>query len=316
MYSPSRNANANAPDKQPLAIGDSAQLDSLVLSTELKVQVNPQTGIRISGLQSTILEPRSSPVDMVQESTNAEGTNSQQESTTLGETTFHPFLRLPTELRLKIWKLTLPISTTFSINGQVCESSEVPITALLRACFESWEVYMTEFPSAIPFRVWYCIDWYDGKDPVQEVVFGQLHFGPKDAFFIDHNDMFAMILDRSFWRVLKQQGWTKDVKTLCMEFGAYLEFEISKFIAILVHFTGLEKIVAYTSYGPTFAKITEDEDGCDRYTDSIPAFEPVERPNEDDEEDLDEEVFIDVTLPEVAVLIVVGDEVADLLVGE
>lgn len=59
--------------------------------------------------------------------------------------------------------------------------------------------------------------------------------------------MYQMVKNRPFWRVLKGQDWTKDVKTLCIELGSYLGIEIPKFIAILVHFTGLEKVAIFSN---------------------------------------------------------------------
>ncbi|KAF8865010.1 hypothetical protein BDZ45DRAFT_736650 [Acephala macrosclerotiorum] len=271
------NTKITTEHQQPMA-----QFNSVLLTTVPDVQGNPEVDLPKSSDQPIFAQPNNPPTSVQSKDTIEPGTelriNSQGETTTRSDqqvrgkplVTFHPFPRLPTELRLKIWKFALPPPTTFSLNGYVEQSPSLPLffeerqstfvptskptraVAFLRASFESREVYMSEFPSVLPFRVWgnfqqYSMDWHDDRDPIPDLTFGQLRFGSQDAFFVNEDDMWGMILNRSFWRALKQQGWTKDVKTLSIDLISYLGLEIPKFIAILVHFTGLEMVVVFSN---------------------------------------------------------------------
>ncbi|KAF8847473.1 hypothetical protein BDZ45DRAFT_754864 [Acephala macrosclerotiorum] len=172
---------------------------------------------------------------------------------------FHPFPRLPIELRLAIWKFASPTPATLYMTAYADDYSPLPFwfeptkepkrsTALLRACHESREAYLLEFPSALPILMTNDWDahmhawWTDrGNWPTttkwSECV---MRFGPKDTIHFDNP--FELFWEREFWEVIEEEDWVKDIKTLEIDSDDYSAFEASDWVTVLKHFTGLQRI--------------------------------------------------------------------------
>ncbi|KAK7963374.1 hypothetical protein PG988_010348 [Apiospora saccharicola] len=73
--------------------------------------------------------------------------------TATGTATFHPFPRLPTELRIKIWEMLIPETRGRLIwvrePGWITMEKEKFASILLSACPESREIYLKRFPMGL-----------------------------------------------------------------------------------------------------------------------------------------------------------------------
>ncbi|KAF8854083.1 hypothetical protein BDZ45DRAFT_747849 [Acephala macrosclerotiorum] len=155
---------------------------------------------------------------------------------------FEPFPQLPTELRLKIWKLALPRGCKLEVFGYPCDSlglgmvfehvslERYPSTqaqkdlhwdrALLRACTESREVYHKELPYILNFirNVRQSESkWRRPKSPTYTQQFWhEFRFGDDDVIEIKNLAMMLTWPRKLYWRALVRQDWVPKIKTLSL----------------------------------------------------------------------------------------------------
>ncbi|KAE8448324.1 hypothetical protein EG329_009568 [Mollisiaceae sp. DMI_Dod_QoI] len=165
---------------------------------------------------------------------------------------FHLFSRLPTELRLMIWKLALPPPETLQLEGNsfgdfgrklifvyycIREQTRLPLVydrALLRACFESREVYCASRPYVLPFLALRA----DGSTHYyHHWRHHQIRFGDEDKLHIENFD--DMCRDEERWAAMVRQEWVAKVKTLIIPLGWYMQFD---WVRVLREFKSLRRV--------------------------------------------------------------------------
>ncbi len=182
---------------------------------------------------------------------------------------FHPFPRLPFELRREIWQFALPPSTTLPLFTHMDEISTHKIffeihpephvsiaeptrtTTLLRACSESRQIYISEFPQTLPIATPEnrneSFKKRDEGHPIKKWNHGQLRFGPKDKlYFISSPSRWNCDVYGGswFWDHIKEQGWAKHLKTICLDGCSCMH--IKKKVWLLECFPGVERIEVLT----------------------------------------------------------------------
>ncbi|CZR61732.1 uncharacterized protein PAC_11629 [Phialocephala subalpina] len=173
--------------------------------------------------------------------------------------TFHPFRRLPIELRLAVWKLASPAPATLEVTAYFDDREDAPLpcwfepikrsTTLLRTCHESREAYITELPSTLPILMTDDWDahmtawWTDSRNWTSATNWSEcvMRFGPKDTIHFDNPaELFWM---PSFWSTIKEQDWAKEIKTLEIDSDDYGVFiTADDWVTMFAHFTGLQRI--------------------------------------------------------------------------
>lgn len=126
--------------------------------------------------------------------------------------------------------------------------------ALLRACFQSREVYLEEYPHSLAM----CyqdsskeppssstLDNDDDPDLEWQKSFGNLHFGPRDTFIFSDAISFNYS-DESYheviWPYLTAQSWAKDITSLTLNERAFCTFDLNAWSTFFACFTGLKRL--------------------------------------------------------------------------
>ncbi|CZR51071.1 uncharacterized protein PAC_00946 [Phialocephala subalpina] len=166
---------------------------------------------------------------------------------------FHLFNRLPIELRLVIWKLALPRSSTFAVFGFgnmiyqgrlhfaiSLHSYRLYLDLFLahpisRACFEAHQVYVAELPHSLPFTV--------ERRSLSPFSFRKYRMYPRMRFGNDDAVCIALfsdlVNDEESWNALVKEEWVPRIKVLLVSIGWFFNFD---WIKVLKKFKSLRVI--------------------------------------------------------------------------
>ncbi|KAK8064282.1 hypothetical protein PG996_008934 [Apiospora saccharicola] len=137
-------------DTQLVLSTGAAEIASKIAS-EIATEIATETASKMASEMATEMTTETSTETTTETST--ETTTETATETATGTANFHPFPRLPTELRIKIWEMLIPEVRGRLIwvrePGWITMETEKFSSILLSACPESREIYLKRFPMCL-----------------------------------------------------------------------------------------------------------------------------------------------------------------------